>query len=321
MKRTKSRQPSSSENQPLETETLLKLKGLPGLSDYLHFHKSRVVGGDKIARRLLVDEWRQANDCYHEMEMSEPGEAEKIESFPLPKDLQSYKRALMRNRYFKESFDELPYEIKMVELGKLMASQHSVGTGFAQAIAQRLGKKPSGAALFEFCLPLQRPMPPIKIQRLNDSRYVFTSRSTDFRDHDLAIGKASELGFVQSFGPVETGIVIPIGFGSNFLSAIESDNRIVLQNGYHRAFALLSLGITHAPMVVQKVTRTDELDLAASSEVAEHASFYFRSKRPPLLRDFLDAKLAKAVDIYVLETRVEVELKIRNTTGTIKRLV
>jgi hypothetical protein len=164
-------------------------------------------------------------------------------------------------------------------------------------------------------------VPPIKTQRLSDNRYVFTSRSTDFRDHEIVIGKTSELGFVKSFGPVETGIVIPIGFGSNFLSAIESDDRIVLQNGYHRAFALLALGITHAPMVVQKVTRTDELDLAASSEVAENAAFYFRSKRPPLLRDFLDARLAKMVDIYVLETRVEVELKVKNTTGTIKRLL
>lgn len=319
MQKPKSRKSGNSANPTMDTEPLLKLKGLPGLSDYLHFHKSRVVGGDEIKKRILVNEWRQANDHYHELETAEAGAAETIECFALPKNLQPLKRALVADQYFKQSFLELPYAVKMVELGKLMASQHSVGTGFAAGIAKRLGKRPTAGALFEFCLPLKRSSPDIAVQRLSDSRYIFTSRSTDFRDHDAKIAGAADLGFVSSFGPVETGIVIPIGFGSNFLSAIESEKRIVLQNGYHRAFALMSLGITHAPMIVQKVTRTDELDLAASSEVADNAAFYFRSKRPPLLRDFLDDRLAKKVDIYALETRVEVELKVTNTTGTIKR--
>lgn len=72
-------------------------------------------------------------------------------------------------------------------------------------------------------------------------------------------------------------------------------------------------------VVVQKVTWTDELDLAASSKVANNTAFYFRSKRPPLMKDFFNAKLAKKTDIYALETRVEVEFKVKNTTARIKR--
>ncbi len=303
----------------LETESLLKLMGLPGLSDYLHFHTSRVVGGEEMARSALVDEWRTANDHYHDLEASELGEAESIESFDLLKSLKAQAIALEENRFFQESFGELPHAIKMVELRKLMVSQHSVGTLFAGSIADRLGKAPTDKDLFAFCLPTGKSSAPLTMQRLSESRYVFTSRSTDFRDHPLTVAHAGDLGFIDSFGPVANALVIPLGYGSNFLSGIESEKRIVLQNGYHRAFALMSLGITHAPMVIQHVSRTDELDLAASSEVSDNAIFYFRAKRPPLLKDFLNAKLAKRIDIHALETRVEIEVKVRNSTGPVAK--
>lgn len=300
--------------QTVEVEPLLKLKGLPGLSDYLHFNGSRVVNGKSLKQKALVNEWRRANDLYHRLEKQEANIANSIDSFELPKSLEKRKQALLRHKYFKKSFEELPVTVKMVELAKLVASQHSVGVGFANAIASQLGNKPSFAALFDFCLPIDRPSPPIEAQKLGSSHYIFTSPSTDFRDHSLELATAKQLAFISSFGPVDCGLVVPIGFGSNLLSAIESEGRIILQNGYHRAFALLQLGITHAPMIVEKVTRTDELNLTASSELADNPLFYFRSKRPPMLRDFLNPKLAKAVEIYALETRVEVEIKVKMTT-------
>lgn len=297
------------------SEALIKLIGLPGLSDYLHFVNTRVVAGDTLKRSVLVDEWRRANDHFHELEQVEAGLADTITTQALPATLRQKRRALRANPYFRESFDDLPTTIEMVELRHLVVSQESVGTEFSVSIAKRLGRTPSPEALFNFCLPLDRPLPDIQVQRLGDDRYLFVSNSTDFRAHNLKLVTGAAVPKLNTFGPAGAALILPIGFGSNFLSAVKSEKRIVLQNGYHRAFALMSLGITHAPMVVQHVTRTDELRLAASPDVYDNPAFYYRAGRPPMLKDFLDPALAKPFRISRLETRVEVEIKIVNATS------
>ena len=297
------------------SEALVKLIGLPGLSDYLHFVKTRVVNGAALETGALVDEWRRANDHLHAIEQAETGLADTITTHALPASLRQKRRTLRANPYFRESFDDLPTTIEMVELRHLVVSQESVGTEFSESIAKRLGKAPTPEALFDFCLPLGRRLPPMQVQRLGDEHYLFVSNSTDFRAHNLTLVTGAAVPKLNTFGPAGAALILPIGFGSNFLSAVKSEKRIVLQNGYHRAFALMSLGITHAPMVIQHVTRTDELRLAASSDVYENPAFYFRSARPPMLKDFLDPALAKPFRIWPLETRVEVEIKIVNATS------
>jgi hypothetical protein len=109
---------------------------------------------------------------------------------------------------------------------------------------------------------------------------------------------------------------VMVGFGSNFLSAIRSGSRLLLQNGYHRAYALRSLGFTHAYCIVEDVTRKDELKLTADEDVAGDPEFYFASARPPLLKDFFDPRLAKALAVLPMENQVEIEIKIRSSTAT-----
>lgn len=107
-----------------------------------------------------------------------------------------------------------------------------------------------------------------------------------------------------------------MGFGSNFLSAIRSGSRVVLQNGYHRAYALRGAGLTHAWCVVEEVTRKDELRLSATEEVLADPAFYFLAKRPPMLRDFFDPRIAEEVLTKPTDCLVEVEIKVRSTTLT-----
>lgn len=301
--------------QESNSEALIKLIGLPGLSDYLHFVRTRVIDGESLDPGALVDEWRLANDRYHHLEQVEAGLADTISTQALSPALAKRRRALRANRYFRESFNELPTTIEMVELRHMVVSQESVGTDFSHENAKRMGRKSTPEMIFDFCFPLDRPLPSITVQRLGDDRYIFVSNSTDFRAHNFTLLSGTAVPKLKTFGPAPTALILPIGFGSNFVSAVKSEKRIVLQNGYHRAFALMSLGITHAPVVIQHVTRTDELRLAASSDVYDNAAFYFRSARPPLLKDFLDPALAKPFRIKRLETRVEVEIKIVNATS------
>ena len=132
----------------------------------------------------------------------------------------------------------------------------------------------------------------MQIERVGSRRYVFRSDSTDFRFHEAALLRPEQLLDYEAFGPLAGIVGLVVGFGSNFLNVIRVEKRLILHNGYHRACALRKLGITHAPCVIQTVTRFDELDLAAK-DVVEDPDFYFRPARPPLLKDFFDPRIRK----------------------------
>jgi hypothetical protein len=199
----------------------------------------------------------------------------------------------------------------MVELSKLIASQSSVSPGFSGELRARIGARPTPQALFRFCLPTERALPQVKARKVASNRWLFTSDSTDFRLHRALILDPAQVAELATFGPASHVLAFPVGFGSNFLSVVKSDKRLLLQNGYHRAYTLLAAGITHAPAVVQTVTRKDELAVAANEEVVSNAPFYFLAARPPLLRDYLDPKIGKRLTVHRMQTSVEIEVKTR----------
>jgi hypothetical protein len=296
---------------------LVWLLGQPHLSDYLQFVAMKVHGGREIDARSLTAEWRAANDLYYDIELAEAGIADTIECLPIEAGLRPLARAVRANPWFKASFDNLPVSIERVELAKLVVSQTHVASTFTEALGGTLGAKPDAATLFRFCLPLERPLPPVRIRRLSGDRFVFTSPSTDFRSHHPMLLRPDELAGVTSVGPYVAMVGLMVGFGSNFLSAVRSGSRVLLQNGYHRAYTLLSLGFTHAYCVVEDVTRKDELKLTADADVAADPEYYFASKRPPLLGDFLNPLLTRRLAVLPMENHVEVELKVRSSTATL----
>jgi len=116
----------------------------------------------------------------------------------------------------------------------------------------------------------------------------------------------------HSFGPIAGVAGVVVGFGSNFLNVIRADNRLLLHNGYHRACALRALGVTHVPCIVQTVTRLDELELTAKTVVVEHPDFYFKTARPPLLKDFFDPQIRKILPTRKLVRMIEVNFEVKD---------
>jgi hypothetical protein len=304
------------ERSPADGEDLIWLLGQPHLSAYLDFVRTNVVGGDLISPRSLADEWRIANDRFYDLETEEAGLADTATTSALDASLAPLAAAVKQDPAFLKSFDTLPVEICMVDLDHLIVSQSSIGGGFATDIASQLGSQPTLTELFNFCLPLDRANAPVKMQKAGRNRYIFTSPSTDFRSHDPIILSPSQINDVVSSGEMSFILGLIVGYGSNFLSVVRSDNRLLLQNGYHRAYALRSLGIKHAPAIVQTVTRRDELKVAANEKVCEDPAFYFLAARPPLLKDFFDPLLAKPLHVKPMQTSVEIEFTIKMSTGS-----
>ena len=293
------------------------LLGQPHLADYLSFCQTKVIGGEADDMRARAAEWRAVNDLYYDLEQTEAGIADTIQCRPLPKRLARLAAELEANHWFKSSFDNLPYAIELVELDKLVVSQIQVENGHSRKIVERLGASPSPSDLFKFCLPASPALPPVEIRRLAANRYIFSSPSSDFRSHEPRLIDVNDI--VQSIptGPAAAFFGVAVGFGSNFLSAVRSGSRVLLQNGYHRSYALRSAGFTHAWCVVEEVSRKDELKLTANSQVADDPEFYFATKRPPILRDYFDQRICKQLLVRPMECVVEVEINIRSSTATL----
>ena len=143
--------------------------------------------------------------------------------------------------------------------------------------------------------------------------YTMVSTSTDFRFLEAQIIQPQNVSSLDSTGRPVAVLGIAIGYGSNFLNVLHVENRLVLGNGSHRAYALRDLGITEIPCLVQRVTRREELELVAAGDLASSPDRYLKSARPPMLRDYFDPALRKIVPVYRKKRVVRIQFGVEQT--------
>lgn len=291
----------------------LWLLGQPPLADFLDVAFTNAETACPSGRQTIIGAWSAANDHLAELEAKEACLADRIRCRKLPAPMQAAAEVLSNTDYFRNTFDRVPTTIEMVELDRIVVSQRHVTLPFVQDLALRLKPAPKGADLFRFCQPLERRDAGFEIRRLASDRFAFLSDSTDLRYHQTQILQADQVSGLRPIGPVAGVVGVSVGHGSNFLSGIRWGNRIVLHNGYHRACALRMAGISHAPVIIQTVSRRDELEIVAASSVTDDPAFYFRASRPPLLKDFFDPCTSMVLPVRRKRKMIEVTISVIET--------
>lgn len=267
---------------------------------------------ENVVRASLVDDWRTARDYYRELEHRERGFADQGDHRPIDETLYALAAQVEAEPSYRDAFDTLPTGIEMVELDRLVVHQWQVTHSHAEQVQRRLGPSPDHEAVFRTCLPLEHNRRNIRMERLDSRRYAFHGESEDFGFHEPALLEPEEVCH-ERFGPVAVILGLVLGFGSNFFSAVRIGDRVILNNGYHRAYALRALGITHAPCAVEKAVNVDELAVAVNPRVAEDAAFYAGASRPPLFKDFFDPRICRSLPSRSLVRRIEVSFEIRES--------
>jgi hypothetical protein len=290
------------------------LLGQAPMRKFLDFVQDLAMESQVAKRSQLIKEWGAAAAYYDELAETEAGIADRLDCREPDPALAPLIADVMHSSRFTSTFDSLPTRIAMVELAKLVVCQNHVTRTFVDALKARLGPDPAPADLLRFCLPLDEGRAPVKIREVGAKRFVFSSDSTDFRFHESVLLTPAQLAGYASFGEIAGVVGLVVGFSSNFLNAVCDDDsgRLLLHNGYHRACALLELGVTHAPCVVQTVGSRDELDIVAKSVVANDPGYFFNGPRPPLLKDFLDPRIRKVLPIKKVSRMIEVNFDVRD---------
>lgn len=269
------------------------LMGRPPMGEYLGFVKGQTVGGDAADERALGDEWRKANDRVRELEAQEADFADSPVLGQLPTELNILREQLLADPVVQRAFRVVPADVEMVELDRLVVFQKHINLAFVQQLRLGISGNSSSADVFHFCLLGGHPQPQVQFGRIAQNAFVFTSPSTDVRFLDVAFLQGGQIsGYVPS-GRMAGAVALIVGYGSNLFNAIHVEGRLVLNNGSHRAYALREAGITHAPCLVQHLSRREELDVVGSGELQQNPDRYLKTRRPSVLKDYFDPQLRK----------------------------
>ena len=288
-----------------KVEECVYLIGRPPINEFLGFIKTQTIEAKTADMGALAQEWRNANDRVKEIELSEAGYADNHIPKPISTELDGLLEKVRQDDILKKGYSMVPYEFGVVELDKLVVFQKYINLAHVDRLKKELGNNPSDEKVFELCMPFDHPVPEFNQQMINQNTYDFVSPSNDLRFLDAVVLNKDQISGYTSNGVVAGVIALFVGYGSNYLNVISINNRLILNNGSHRAYALRDLGIKYAPCVIQKVTRIEELELLGP-QVTQTFQMYQVNPRPPVLKDYFDPKLRKLIQLSSKARHVEV---------------
>ena len=278
-------------NSSLSVDAELHLIGITHLGEFLQFVRQRSISGRQRDEYQVAQLWRDSAVYFETLQNTESSIIQKPKILPLPKAVQKHIDRLVQLDSFKSTFASVPISFGLVPLNQLVCSQFDMTVSTLSALKETLPLKANALALAKLCLPLAPAHGNCVLGREASSEYIFHSDSHDLRYLGAQIVNVNDINNYHPKGHAQAAVVLGVGFSTNVLNAVRYADRLVLNNGYHRALALLALGYTHAPCVIQVCSQWEDVALCAMSEVSENAELYFTKKRPPLLRDYLDKKL------------------------------
>jgi len=296
---------------PADEDESLYLIGRPTLKQFIRFARSNAVKSP--GERALADEWQAASDIARGLDKDEAGIADDPPVAGLGPEYEPLLIEFLKDPLVRHGFNTVPTDVAIVELDRLVVSQKIIDLTYARRLEASLGPDPDRDRIFRTCLPFDHPQPPVKWLKVSQSGFIFMSPSNDLRYLGTMRIAPPHIKDYPPPGDLVGVVGAAVGFGSNFMSAVHAEGRMILHNGSHRAFTLRKMGVTHAPCIIQHVSSRDELDLVASPEVRENPDRYLKDPRPSMLKDYLDPRLHTIMRVHRRLKQIKVRLEVEET--------
>ena len=237
---------------------------------------------------LVLSKWDAAYSRRLSLVKDEASAADSVGIFDVDDEFKEELELLKQKPGFRNSFNNVSTEFKMVEIDKLVTHTVSVYLDSVEKFLAEYRQRPSPQQLIDICLPLTKNTSDCSRLRVDQFNYVYSSNDLDFRLIDVIPKPVAELGLSEiSEGLPVRALVMLFGFGFPMVKVVRVGKRLVLDNGFHRLYSLRSLGVKHVPAVVTNdasgVSKYLPLDYVANSP------------RPPLFKDFFDPELTVEV--------------------------
>lgn len=281
---------------PAGCDEVLHLMGSTNLTEFLEYARENAdlsaQGSGAVAGNSpmdLAEAWRDAAKTYDELMETEAYPTQTLDVYPLPDSMSAHCEQFLSRPHVQREFNLVPVAFAMVPLAHLIAAQNRLNVGTVTSVGVGKGAI-SDASLVQICLPLDAPHHTLEVLHKDADSVTFAADNHDVRflRPQLLSGPVENM---SNRGHVQRTLALPVGFSINVLNVVRYQNRLILNNGYHRAFALWQRGVTHVPAVVQVCQHWEDVSLVGSSEIYENVALYNDSRRPPLLKDFANRNL------------------------------
>lgn len=291
----------------------LVLHGLFPLSRLIRFVRERCPPGH-MDESVQLERWREAKAVARRLTEEEAGQADDVGVQALPDDLLPLGAAALRQPSMHRITSLVPRAWCMVEVDRMIVFQDSLNLRHLDALRNSFPAAPSAREIMELAASSGSSVQAEVHYSQTDGDYAFASKSNDLRFLDVAVVEPSAIAHYEPFGAASHAIVIYLGFSDNVISATRVGSRVILTNGSHRAYLLRSLGFRYIPCLVTDASDSDISDILLPAAVKQDRELYLRSARPPLFKDYNDARLTQVVPVVRKNYVLRAKLDLKRTT-------
>lgn len=275
----------------------LYLFGVATQSDILSYIQTECIESEVKRIKQILTKWREAAVHFQNLIVNENGLAETINIKDINPKFKKRLKEIANNKLFQKTFSSLPIQFKMIEIDKIIACQRYVNLDYVKQIQDAYLKDKSDANFLEICIGSSHSL--LKPALLQNAPNVFSlsSPSVDFRflggfPKELSQDDidASTLG-----GLPVSAIVLLFGYGGSPINVYYANRRVILNNGFHRIYALREAGVKYIPAVVRLIQNI-ELELPPQI-LGLPKEYLLKHPRPAMIKDFLDQKLVTEMKV------------------------
>jgi len=238
---------------------------------------------------LAYKNWLNASQIFHQIEKEEKGIADNCQISDIKSHLID---AIQSNPMIKNTFSNETIDYKMVDIENVIVTQTEVVLDYVEELEKEISKSPSEEELLKFCLIPEKKVARPKVKKKDSKTYYFSSPSRDFRflgGYHRSDPSREEILQLKIGGMATNAITLFFGYGSFCMWAFQIDGRIILDNGFHRAYTLYKNGIKKIPMLLIKRSESE-----FPEQITEFKKDYLlHHPRPILMKDFLNDDLIR----------------------------
>ena len=282
-------------------------------SAFVNLVNAECVEEEKNKINEIMESWEKARKEFAKMMITEKGLGRSIQVTDISKEYTDKINAIANTDIFKSTFNQMPVEFKIVEIDKLAVLQNVVNLNYIEKLSKSFSKKPDFDELIDICLTGNKNLSEIAEFSAGNT-LTYTSENSDLRFLG-AVPRSTLIRpdiLTKNIGgiPVKSTALV-IGFGSSLVNVLSYGGRMLLNNGFHRVYALRQAGVTHIPVVVQKVINP-ALEMGSYSPALRE--YIMTAEKMPLLKEYFNDELTVVLKTKIKRKAVKISWQVDEFT-------
>ena len=291
-------------------ERIIHLYGAVSQPEIINFLRTQCEFNDPSELAEIVHSWSKAAAEFSKLPADQSDLPEAVSVEEIPHEFASLVDKVAQSALFRNSFSLLPYSFKVIDLDHLVAPQRYVNLSYIEKLAESFPVEMGMDYLIDYCLRGGSPPSAPSELQLGPNVYSYKSGSTDFRFLGGYPKRLTDddLEYALGGGQPVAALLLFVGYGSPAVNVFQVGKRLILNNGFHRLFALRRSGVLKAPVVVQQITNWS-LELPAQI-TGIPTTYLVTTPRPSLLKDFFSPSISRELPMKSRDRSVQIQWNV-----------